>query len=92
MTHGIDVARRSGVAVLPLITTADREWVLHKSWDQFKIPKPFARVCVVYGAPVTVPAATQGIAFGAAKAAVREALAVAEEAGRAALGLAGGAP
>ena len=84
----IDIARRTGVAVLPLVTTADREWVLRKSWDQFKIPKPFARVCVSYGPPVRVPAETSGLSFGAAKAQVREGLAAAEAAGRLALGLA----
>lgn len=85
----VDVARRSGVAILPLATCADREWLFTKSWDQFKIPKPFARVCVSYGPPVSVPAATQGLAFGAAKAAVRSGLAAAEAAARAALSLPG---
>src|SRR6185312_181618 len=74
----VDVARRAGVPVLPLITTADRNWVL-RSWDQFKVPKPFARVAVRYGPPVAVPAETAGLAFGAAKAAVRAGLAEAEE-------------
>ncbi len=88
----VDIARRSGVAVLPLITTADREWVMRRSWDQFKVPKPFARVCVSYGEPVIIPAETQGLAFGAAKARIRAGLASAEAAGRVALGLPAGAP
>jgi lysophospholipid acyltransferase (LPLAT)-like uncharacterized protein len=81
----VDVARRSGVAVVPLATVADRVWVLRKSWDQFKIPKPFARVVVSYGTPVAVPAETQGLAFGAAKAAIKDGLAAAEAAGERAL-------
>lgn len=70
----IDVARRTGVAALPMVALADRAWVLSRSWDQFKIPKPFARIAVHYGAPVFVPAETQGLAFGEAKAAVRRGL------------------
>lgn len=70
----IDVARRTGISILPLITTADRQWVLRRSWDQTKIPKPFARVAVRYGTPVPVPQGTQGLAFGAAKQAVKASL------------------
>jgi len=74
----VDVARRSGVAIVPLVAAADREWVLSRSWDQFKIPKPFARIAVRYGDPIIVSEATQGIAFGEAKKAVRDGLAQAE--------------
>ena len=69
----VDVARRTGVTVVPLITTADRNWVL-RSWDQFKIPKPFARVIVRYGTPIPVPSDTQGLAFGAVKNKIRDGL------------------
>ena len=73
----VDLARRTGVAVVPLSTVGDRQWVL-KSWDAFKIPKPFARVAVRYGAPVPVPAGTQGLAFGAVKQQIRTGLDAAE--------------
>jgi lysophospholipid acyltransferase (LPLAT)-like uncharacterized protein len=78
----VDIARRSGVAVLPLITLGDRQWVL-RSWDQFKIPKPFARVAVRYAPPVAVPPDTAGLAFGAAKAAIKAGMAAAEVAAQA---------
>lgn len=74
----VDVARRGNVAILPLITIADRQWVLTRSWDQFKIPKPFARVAVQYGAPLVVPAETQGLAFGEAKNKVKDAMTATE--------------
>jgi hypothetical protein len=74
----VDVARRSGVAIVPLVAAADREWILSRSWDQFKIPKPFARIAVRYGDPIIVPENTQGMAFGEAKKAVRDGLAKAE--------------
>jgi len=78
----IDVARRSGVAILPLIAVADRTWVLAKSWDQFQIPRPFARIAVRYGEPITVSPDAQGLAFGRAKAQVRDAMAVTETGAR----------
>ncbi len=74
----IDIARRTGVAVLPLTTVASSQWILRRSWDQFKIPKPFAKVVVSYAAPIVVAADTQGLAFGAAKAEVKAGLATAE--------------
>ena len=78
----VDVARRSHVAVLPLVAAADREWVLTRSWDQFKIPKPFARIAVQYGEPIIIPETTQGLAFGEAKKSIRDALISAEEEAR----------
>jgi lysophospholipid acyltransferase (LPLAT)-like uncharacterized protein len=47
------VAYRAGAPIIPLVVHADRLWRL-KSWDQFEIPKPFARVTVYYGAPIPV--------------------------------------
>ena len=69
----VDIARRTGVTIVPLITVADRNWVL-KSWDQFKIPKPFAKIIVRYGPPIAVPADTQGLSFGLIKKSIKEGL------------------
>lgn len=49
-------AHRAGVAIVPITAWADRAWRL-RSWDQFEIPKPFARVVVRYGSPEPVRAA-----------------------------------
>jgi len=46
-------AQRAGVPVLPVHAEADRAWRLH-SWDRFCIPKPFARIRVAYGEPITI--------------------------------------
>ena len=59
--HGMNVgiawlARSSGAAILPVGVAVDRAWRL-RSWDRFTIPKPFARLRVVYGDPVPVPVA-----------------------------------
>jgi len=44
-------ARRSGAAIVPVSATASSAWHA-SSWDGFMVPRPFARVRVVYGAPV----------------------------------------
>ncbi|MBU6367401.1 MAG: lysophospholipid acyltransferase family protein [Gemmatimonadetes bacterium] len=46
------LAHRTGAALVPLVAHADRVWRL-PSWDQFEIPKPFARVTVLYDAPIS---------------------------------------
>ncbi len=48
-------AARSGAQLIPVHAEADRSWRL-RSWDRFMIPKPFARVRVVYGQPFTIAA------------------------------------
>lgn len=45
------LAYRASAAVIPIVAHVDRKWQL-RSWDGFEIPKPFARVTVVYGTPV----------------------------------------
>jgi lysophospholipid acyltransferase (LPLAT)-like uncharacterized protein len=48
------LASLAGVPVMPIGWAASRCWRL-KSWDRMIIPKPFARVCFVYGDPFWVP-------------------------------------
>ena len=40
--------------LLPVSYAADHAWYL-KSWDRFIIPKPFARIVITIGTPVTIP-------------------------------------
>lgn len=42
------LAFRAGVPVITITGHVDRKWQL-KSWDGFEIPKPFARITVLYG-------------------------------------------
>ncbi len=51
------MARIGGVPLVPLACAADRAWHLNR-WDNFMIPKPFARVVYAIGEPLTVPADT----------------------------------
>jgi lysophospholipid acyltransferase (LPLAT)-like uncharacterized protein len=48
-------AQRAGAPILPVAAYADSAWRL-SSWDDFLIPKPFARVTVAYGNPTRVSA------------------------------------
>lgn len=48
------LAHRTGAALVPLVAHADRVWRL-SSWDHFEIPKPFARITVLYDEPVRLP-------------------------------------
>ncbi len=49
------VAQRTGAPIVALRATASRAWRL-RSWDRLMIPKPFARVTIYVGDPVTVDA------------------------------------
>ncbi len=48
------LASHLGWPVVPVASASDRAWVM-RSWDRFRVPRPFARVVVSYGEPVVVP-------------------------------------
>jgi lysophospholipid acyltransferase (LPLAT)-like uncharacterized protein len=47
------LAARTGRRVVPIGFGASPAWLL-RSWDRFRVPKPFARVCVTHGAPLAL--------------------------------------
>jgi lysophospholipid acyltransferase (LPLAT)-like uncharacterized protein len=49
------LAALSGNRVVPFGCAARRVWILHRTWDQFEIPKPFGRAVIVFGEPITIP-------------------------------------
>jgi hypothetical protein len=49
----IALARLSGAPIVPTAVGASREWRL-RSWDEFRIPQPFARCVVRFGEPIHV--------------------------------------
>lgn len=51
---GIFLAEKSGAPLIPLAFVFDRKWVSTKSWDQYVIPKPFARCVAYFGEPIFV--------------------------------------
>jgi lysophospholipid acyltransferase (LPLAT)-like uncharacterized protein len=48
------LASRSGLPVIPVAAAGRPEWRM-RSWDGFRIPRPFSRVGILYGAPIVVP-------------------------------------
>ena len=52
-TGTVLMARIAGVPMVPVACAADRAWYLNR-WDDFMIPKPFARVVVAVGEPYRV--------------------------------------
>lgn len=48
------MAQRGGAPIIPTVSGADRAWYFG-GWDRFLVPKPFARLKIVYGEPVFVP-------------------------------------
>jgi lysophospholipid acyltransferase (LPLAT)-like uncharacterized protein len=48
------LASATGAPLLPAHAEAERYWAM-RSWDRTQIPKPFSRVAVVIGAPLSVP-------------------------------------
>jgi len=55
------LAARTGRRVVPIGVSCSPEWVL-RSWDGFRVPRPFARVCVIHGAPIALDTAGEGAA------------------------------
>jgi lysophospholipid acyltransferase (LPLAT)-like uncharacterized protein len=56
----VAAAQHAGVALLPIGARPSAAWWLG-SWDRMCIPKPFARVDVVYGAPIDVGPGKEGL-------------------------------
>jgi hypothetical protein len=48
------LASRTGLPVVPVASAARDAWVF-RSWDRFRVPRPFARVVVAYGEPLAIP-------------------------------------
>jgi hypothetical protein len=44
----------SGAPLVPYHVVATREWVLERTWDRHRFPKPFATVYVAIGEPFVV--------------------------------------
>ncbi len=47
------LAQRAGVPIVFIMAHVNRKWQL-RSWDGFEIPKPFARITVLYTPPIRI--------------------------------------
>jgi lysophospholipid acyltransferase (LPLAT)-like uncharacterized protein len=73
----IEMARLAGIPIVPYLTLPRRYWSF-PSWDAFRLPKPFTRIEVCYGAPIQVPRDAEFADFPRYQAAIADALAVLE--------------
>lgn len=49
----VAASQHAGAAIVPVGVAASRVWRL-ESWDRFVVPRPYARVRIVYGEPLRV--------------------------------------
>ena len=49
------VATRTRLRIVPMVLGARHTWRL-RSWDGFRVPWPFTRICVAHGAPFAIEA------------------------------------
>jgi len=68
----IALAQRTGGQVLPITASARPAYILRKTWDHSLLPWPFARVDIVYGEPIDVPAKLTPAQFEALRAGLEE--------------------
>lgn len=60
----ITAAIRSGAPVVPFYYESTNQWIVEKSWDKQRIPKPFSTVVISYGKPVFIPPGLDDEEFG----------------------------
>jgi lysophospholipid acyltransferase (LPLAT)-like uncharacterized protein len=48
------LAQMTGCPIVPVAFGANRKWIFNKGWDEFIVPKPFARIGIMYGEPMYV--------------------------------------
>lgn len=65
------MSRATGFPVVPVGLATNRAWHL-SSWDAFTIPKPFARVAIVFGEPIQVARESNASDLDAATESIRE--------------------
>jgi lysophospholipid acyltransferase (LPLAT)-like uncharacterized protein len=78
----VRLAADLGFAVLPVAAAADRAWVLHGRWDRMEIPRPFARLSLVCGEPIHLPANLAAEELAGWRAHLRESLEAVERQAR----------
>jgi lysophospholipid acyltransferase (LPLAT)-like uncharacterized protein len=59
----VAAAQHAGAVILPIAARTRQAWWF-TSWDRFCLPKPFARVDVVYGPPFTVAEGKEALRAG----------------------------
>lgn len=71
------LAGLTGNPILPFHIEVDRYWEA-RNWDRTQVPKPYARAAIAVGEPIPVPTDADDAALEAKRAALEQALHVAE--------------
>jgi len=51
----VALARQTGALFVPMACSGDRVFTFPKAWDSTILPKPFSRMVIGFGEPVTIP-------------------------------------
>lgn len=66
----IDMAMKANIPIIPYLPIPEKFWTL-KSWDKFRIPKPFTRIAIFYDKPIHID---EGIDFSIYQERLKKAL------------------
>ena len=80
------VAQKAGIPVVPIGFASERYWEF-RSWDRFRVPKPFSKGHLVYGAPIPIPRKLDDDGLEACRLKVEEGLIDASQEARERVGL-----
>lgn len=69
----VDMARQAGVAIIPYTPLPESYWTF-RSWDAFRLPKPFTRINLHYGEPILIDRALCDAGFVDAQQRIQQAL------------------
>lgn len=61
----VRLSQLTGAAILPIRIEYENAWVFGKSWDRFRLPKPFSRVRVIFEPYETIDPGAEGDSFEA---------------------------
>lgn len=67
-------AQVSQVPIIPFHYECTRQWILEKSWDKHRVPKPFTTFIVSYGKPIWIPRELNEESFEAQRLLVEKAM------------------
>ncbi len=55
------LAGKLNKVIVPVVTSANRFWILEKIWDKYLLPAPFTRALVLYGEPIAVTGTSEDV-------------------------------
>ncbi len=55
----VELAKRTGHEIVPVRVSCNRAWFIPRAWNKSYLPKPFAKVVVAYGKPISSAGETE---------------------------------